>query len=437
MSTLSAIGAPRVDAPDPERSLSRWERLLLAAELGQVGASASAAGEGAPPRSRRDWAVDLTIFAYAALAAAATAANSHGQLSSALFAIDVLLAVPVCLALWARRTHPLAVAWLGVGLSAFSSAALHASQVAIFSAAIHARPRRAVQVMAASLVATAVESAIFSAPLDFLAFELTLTIAAFAFGSFIRVRRLLVLSLQEHSRQLQSEQRLRIHEAQLAERARIAREMHDVLAHRISLLSVHAGALEFNHDTSPEEVAEAAGVIRDNARAAQEELREVIGVLRADPGDGTVEPPQPTFAELGHLVAECREAGMEVGLANQLDGQSPPELVGRTIYRTVQEALTNARKHALGQPVSISIAGRLGESVRVEVVNRPAAGDAWGLVDEQVGSGTGLVGLAERLALAGGSLEHQALLGGGFRLVAVVPWATVGVTEKASAGGAP
>ena len=303
MSTMGANGAPRVDGPDPERSLSRWERLLLAAELGQAEASASAAAEGALPRTRRDWVVDLAIFAYAALAAVATAAKSHGELSTALFTIDVLLAVPACLALWARRTHPMAVAWLSVGLSTFSSAALHASQAAIFSAAIHASPRRAVQVMAASLAATVVEWAIFSAPLDFLAFELTLTIAAFAFGSFIRVRRLLVLSLQEHARQLQSEQRLRIHEAQLAERARIAREMHDVLAHRISLLSVHAGALEFNHDTSPEEVAEAAGVIRDNARAAQEELREVIGVLRADPGDGTVEPPQPTFAE---ARASCR-----------------------------------------------------------------------------------------------------------------------------------
>src|SRR4029079_4995764 len=101
-------------------------------------------------------------------------------------------------------------------------------------------------------------------------------IVALALGSFVRVRRELV-------DRLHAEQQLRVRDARLTERARIAREMHDVLAHRISLLSVHAGALEVSPDASPEEVAKAAGVIRTSARAAQQDLREVLGILRADP----------------------------------------------------------------------------------------------------------------------------------------------------------
>ncbi len=101
-----------------------------------------------------------------------------------------------------------------------------------------------------------------------------MTVAVVLFGLYVRARRELVLSLQERARRAEDEQQLRVREAQLAERARIAREMHDVLAHRISLLSVHAGALEFNPDASPEEIARAAAVIRISAREAQEELRE-------------------------------------------------------------------------------------------------------------------------------------------------------------------
>ena len=99
-------------------------------------------------------------------------------------------------------------------------------------------------------------------------------------GLFVRAQRELVLSLRERAERLEAEQRLRVEQAREAERRRIAREMHDVLAHRVSLLSLHAGALEFHPDASAEEVAEAAAVIRASAHAAMQELRDVIGVLR-------------------------------------------------------------------------------------------------------------------------------------------------------------
>ena len=118
------------------------------------------------------------------------------------------------------------------------------------------------------------------------------------------MRREQVLALRERAARLEAEQRLRIEQARDAERRRIAGEMHDVLAHRVSLLSLHAGALEFRPDAPPEEIAEAAGVIRATARAALEELRQVIGVLRDGAEGGAPEPPQPTLAEIPALVDE-------------------------------------------------------------------------------------------------------------------------------------
>ena len=125
---------------------------------------------------------------------------------------------------------------------------------------------------------------------------------AVGWGLFVRARRALVRSLRDQAERAEDE-------ARAAERRRIAREMHDVLAHRLSLLSVHAGALEFRPDAPPEEVAEAAGVIRDSARAALDELRGVIGVLREDGGESFTEPPQPTIADLAALVEETGGPG--------------------------------------------------------------------------------------------------------------------------------
>jgi signal transduction histidine kinase len=434
---LSARAATLLGSrPNPGSSLSRWERLLLAVD-GAIDVDRAGGEARARRRSTRDWVVDLSMFGFAALAATAVATNAHGHIGPTLFALNAVLAVPACLVLWERRRYPMPVAWLAVALMALSSAAVHAGQVAIFSTAIHARPRRAVEATLGAIAATAVNCAIYPAPNGPSGFSRELfvswsamTIAAFALGSFIRVRRQLVARLR-------AEQELRVRDAQLVERARIAREMHDVLAHRISLLSIHAGALEVRPDASPEEIAEAASVIRTSARAAQEELREVVGVLRADPEGESVRPPQPTIADLDELIEESRHAGPEVTLVDRLDGAGPPTAVGRTVFRVVQEGLTNARKHAPAQPVSVSIAGEPAATIEVEVVNIPTPGERDGRrgeAAEHVGSGTGLIGLAERLALAGGALEHGALPGGGFRLQARIPWPAA-PEDQGDAGG--
>lgn len=403
-----------------------WERTLLALELGADHASAESGSGLGGQRSRRDWAVDLALFAYAAIAAGATATNDRLQVGHTMLVVNVALAIPACLSIWVRRSHPVGTGWLVVGLSAVSSSAVHACIVAVFSAAIHARPRRAVQIAAGAIGATAMVCAIYTGSHgdaifngDFFTAWSATTVAALCLGSFVRVRRELV-------HRLRSEQQLQIHEAQLSERARIAREMHDVLAHRISLLSVHAGALEFNQNASPEEVARGLSVIRSSARAAQEELREVVGVLRSGGAEDAVPPPQPTIEDLGRLIEESRAAGMDITVAEMVPDPQRSTLAGRTIYRVVQEALTNARKHAPGQPVSVSIVGDPGAPVEVEVVNRPAIDRAdergSGARHDHVSSGAGLVGLAERLSLAGGTVEHHRLADGGFRLIARIPW---------------
>jgi signal transduction histidine kinase len=239
-------------------------------------------------------------------------------------------------------------------------------------------------------------------------------------GLFVRARRALIHSLRERAEQAESERELEVAHAREAERRRIAREMHDVLAHRVSLVSLHAGALEFHPDAPPEEIAAAAAVIRASARDALQELRDVIGVLREEDAPGSPEPPQPVLGDVQALVGESRAAGMRVDFAaGELPDDSVPATVGRTAYRIVQEGLTNARKHAPGAAVSVAVDRVDGPALVVSVVSRRAVrAGANGLP----GSGTGLIGLSERVTLVGGALDHGFDAAGDFVLKATLPW---------------
>jgi signal transduction histidine kinase len=416
-----------------ESGISRWQRWLLPAVIGSEDAQRDSGYSSDLPRSVRDWVVDIVMFGFVLIVAAGDLANNHQQVGTTLFVIDAALGIPSCLLVWVRRRHPLTVGWLAVGCSLVSEASGGMALVALFTVAVHCQPRRMLQLALLSGLAGVTCGALYTRHgynFGTLAFWIVLTVAVIGFGSFVRARRELLLSLRDRARRAEDEQHLRVREAQLAERSRIAREMHDVLAHRISLLSVHAGALEFNPGASSEEIARAAGVIRVSARAAQEELREVIGVLRAGSELDDLQPPQPTIADLTMLVEESRAAGMEVSFTDGLRDQSLSPILGRTVYRVVQEALTNARKHAPGQVVTITLDGDRDSGARVEIVNRPwvgeaemnpnADGDAGGA--RHVGSGTGLVGLTERVTLVGGRLVSEVLAGGGFRLMATLPW---------------
>jgi signal transduction histidine kinase len=248
-------------------------------------------------------------------------------------------------------------------------------------------------------------------------------VAVLALGMFVRARRQLALVERERAA---SEQELRVAQARQLERNRIAREMHDVLAHRLSLLSLQAGALELWPEAPPAEIARASGVIRSNAHGALEELREVIGVLRSaraedDRPDGVPERPQPTLVDLPMLIDESRKAGMQVVLECEVtDLEAVPEAVGRTAFRIVQEGLTNARKHADQAPVSVAVQGAVADGLTVEIRN-PSPVDVADTTPIP-GAGMGILGLAERTALSGGRLEHGRTPAGEFRLWTWLPW---------------
>jgi signal transduction histidine kinase len=239
---------------------------------------------------------------------------------------------------------------------------------------------------------------------------------------FVRARRQLLLTLRERALRAEADQRLHEDRARMAERTRIAREMHDVLAHRISMLALHAGALEVRPDLPPAKVRETAELLRSTARQALEELRGVVGLLREEPGqDPAPPPPQPTLSDIRRLVDETRRAGAKIDFEMRVeDANAVPSALGRDAYRIVQEALTNIGKHASGTATWVRVSGAPDGGLHVSVRNRQpiraAAGPAL------PGSGAGLLGLQERVALAGGTLLHGPDGSGDFVVDAELHW---------------
>ncbi|NUW40011.1 sensor histidine kinase [Nonomuraea rhodomycinica] len=392
-------------------------------------------------RSTRDWIVDITMFLAACGITLLTAPELEG-LPRPLMLVEQVAGVLSCVAVWLRRRWPVWFAMVTTVVSTFLLMVGGAAVVGMFTVAVH-RPFKVAGPVAAFAMLTMGPYVMLHPDPDLgRAGTLTLSVAilltVFAWGVVIRARRQLVWSLRQRAV-------IAAEEAKRLERERIAREMHDVLAHRISMLSLHAGALEFRPGAPPEEISRAAGAIRHSAHQALQDLREVIGVLRHPSSSGDENgpvpaPPQPTLADLRSLVEECRQAGMKVSFTmdglegagvrgepggGPGDGAAGPageavvsDGLGRTVYRVVQEALTNARKHAGGAPVSVTVAGRPGDGVTVEARNA-----VWARQSPRIpGAGAGLIGLTERVELAGGRLEFGPAAGGDFRLRAWLPW---------------
>jgi signal transduction histidine kinase len=380
-------------------------------------------------RTTRDWIVDWLCFLAALLVGLIVYGTAHdGNTFPEWFvALDLLCGVGALASMWVRRRWPFGIAVVLAIVGTFLSSPGGAAAVALFTCAVHRPFRQAMIPAAIAIAGQPIYLAIFPTKDSPYVVSLLLAVliigAVLVWGMFVRSRRQLVLSLRDRAERAETEQQLRVEQARAAERARIAREMHDVLAHRISLLSLHAGALEFRPDASPEEVARAAGVIRASAHAALEDLRAVIGVLREAPG-GAPEPPQPTLADLPALIDESRGAGMRVTLDWRLPAElSPPDSLGRNAYRIVQEGLTNARKHARGSTVDVVVSGGVEDGLELEIRNRLPVG-AVAASSGIPGAGTGIIGLAERASLAGGRLEHGRTEAGDYRLWAWLPWPT-------------
>ncbi|MFF2074072.1 sensor histidine kinase [Kitasatospora sp. NPDC058162] len=264
--------------------------------------------------------------------------------------------------------------------------------------------------------------------------QLLVQAATLSFGLWLHGRRVLIRTLHAQVETLRRERELRAEQARSAERARIAREMHDVLAHRLSLLVLHAGVLRDQARAGTvaadqDRLTHRLELLRTTAARSLDDLRDVLGALRADPPErpaGEAEPPAPTgsprvpapaLRDLTDLVDEANQAGQQVELALSGDPEAVPTTHRLAVHRVVQEALTNARKHAHAAPVTVRV-GYGEPATTVEVRNGPGGTTPNGPV---TGGGYGLVGLGERVGALGGHLDAGPDGAGGFRLSARLP----------------
>ncbi|ROR43740.1 histidine kinase/DNA gyrase B/HSP90-like ATPase [Kitasatospora cineracea] len=245
-------------------------------------------------------------------------------------------------------------------------------------------------------------------------------VLCWAWGRLTRVRRAYLVELEDRASRLERERDAQAQVAVAAERARIARELHDVVAHNVSVMIVQADGAAYVLDSSPQQAKEALGTIASTGRQALAEMRRLLGVLRtADTAGEYV--PQPGVEELPELLEQVRTAGLPVEFTATGEVRELPRGLELTVYRIVQEALTNVRKH--GGPnarAKVAVDFRDGD---LEVL---VEDDGRGSTREQLSGGTdglghGLIGMRERVGMVSGSLDVGPRPGGGFRIRAVLP----------------
>jgi signal transduction histidine kinase len=346
-------------------------------------------------------------------------------------AVVLVLAASAPLA-WRRRAAMpafLAVlaAWVAQGVLNYgSSTGGLAACVALYTIAAYCdRPR---SLAAAALTAAGVGLILFTTPQPVEATDVVASYVVFAaawiLGDSVRVRRAYVAELEDRAARLERDREEQGRRAAAEERGRIARELHEVVAHNVSVMVVQAGGARRVFDADPAAARDALGAIETTGRQALAEMRRLVDVLRDEPGPpsaggGPERAPQPGVSALGGLVEQLREAGLDVRL--EVEGPPRPLASGVDLsaYRIVQEALTNTLKHA--GPASATVVLRYGDAaVEVEVVDdgRGAAADG---ADGDGEAGHGLVGMRERVALFGGELRAGPRPGGGYGVRARLP----------------
>ena len=372
-----------------------------------------------------DVIIALICFAITDSALIDANANYHGHHSAGLL---VLLAFVDSAPLALRTRFP-------VGAWAFSAAALIWTSLVIpphslggpavpvagvlvyglclYAVTVRCRPR-----VVAGAAALTVAGASF---IDLAAIPLAvfLTAVAILLGVVVRVRRSGARQLAEQERRHSGERAL------LEERQRIARELHDVVAHHMSVIAIQAEAAPYKTADPPPELVESFGEIRASALAGLTELRRVLGVLRTGGQDTT---PQPGLADLEALLDSARSGGVSVTATRSGNPVPLPDGVDLSAYRIVQEALSNAMRHAPGSHVRLHLAYRP-DALAVEISNDAALRAVPVLVasgeraaeDGAGGGGHGLVGMRERATMLGGSLDAGPAEDGGFRVTAVLP----------------
>jgi signal transduction histidine kinase len=338
-----------------------------------------------------------------------------------LFFTEVALGIAAYVLVFFRRSAPVGIALVIAVMSALSGIAAGPATLAAVSVATRRVTWEVLLVGGANLAAaqtyTTLAPFVDNDPFITTAVNLAVNAGMMGWGLYIGSRRELMWTLRNRAERAEREQGLRVAQAQSTERARIAREMHDVLAHRITQVSMQAGALAFRDDLDGDRLREGLGQIQGQANDALHELRGVLGVLREDdPGPATARP-QPTYDDIAALVDEARALGLGVDWADDVaDTTSVPPATGRTVYRIVQEGITNVRKHAPGAALQIRSTGGPEAGITVRLAN--ALGH---LPSGAPGAGLGLIGLRERAELRGGRLD-QRTEGRTFVLEAWLPW---------------
>ncbi|MDN4161397.1 sensor histidine kinase [Nocardioides abyssi] len=245
-----------------------------------------------------------------------------------------------------------------------------------------------------------------------------------ALGTLGRTREAYVDALVERSERVEREAAQQVALAAADERARIAREMHDVVAHGLSVIVVQADGARYAARTDPDVAARTLETVASTGREALTEMRRMLGLLRAEDGDGSAPAlrPQPGLADLDALVAEARTAGVTVDadLPDPAEVGDVPDGVALTAYRVVQEALTNVRKHA-GPDVVVRVAVAVARQGRTRVVELRVEDDGRGAAAADDGHGLGLLGMRERVSVHGGTVEAGPRPGGGFAVSARIP----------------
>ena len=359
---------------------------------------------------RRAWLTDVPLALL--LLAGGVAAIGRDRYSASVFVLTVVGTAPLAI----RRRRPALV--LGIAAaSALVLISLHAwilplpLAVAVYTLT-SVRDSWSARAAVASVILVLGMAALLEGGVEFgaAAARVVLLVAAALLGDSVRSRRAYVSAIEEKAARLEGERETQVQRAAAEEQARIARELHDVVAHALSVIVVQAGAADDAFEFDPARAREPIREVDKAARAALADLRRVLGIVQ------TPDPyhPQPSLGQLDRLVDSVRATGLDVTL--EIDGrrQKLSAAVDLSAYRIVQEALTNSLKHADAQHVRVRV--RYGRDLELEVRD-----DGRGTGEAGSGDGNGLVGMRERIALLGGRLDAGPASGGGYRIAAAIP----------------
>ncbi len=356
----------------------------------------------------------------------------------------MIMVVPVTF----RRKHPTAAFWIGVaggGLQSLTKGGPSAAEIAIvvllYTLAAY-RPRSQsvpglLVAIAGSMVALEYWAGTWSRarPVLLTGFVLYggLALLAWVLGDSMRYRRAYYVALEDRAARLERERDIQAQIGAAAERARIARELHDVVAHNVSVMVVQADGAGYALAAEPERARQALAAISTTGRQALAEMRRLLGVLRSDDQAADL-APQPGLDQLRDLLEQTRAAGRTVRFTLEGDPRPLPAGVGLAAYRVVQESLTNVRKHG-GIGASVCVLLRFTRSeLQVQVTD-----DGHGAAAADDGAGLGLTGMRERVTVYGGTLAAGPREAGGYRVSATLPLDphAAGAREPAAAGSRP